>query len=184
MLRLVFVAAFVAISIACSTPPDKERHQAEGAIAAARAADAAIYAADVLAIAETALSGYDAAVAQRDYREALRLALEARESAFRAARKASDEKAAVRSRAEQLVAELTTLLTPVAPSSEVRPAGGPRSAGETSPAAVATPPLLQDARSKLEQADYRGVEQLLTPEIVRLRAETAASRPTPTPSSR
>ncbi len=183
MLRPAFAAACVAASIACATP-DKERHQAEGAIAAAQAVDAAIYAADVLAIAETALSGYDAAVAQRNYREALRLAIEARESAFKAAREASNEKAAVRSRAEQLVAELATLLAPAETSPETRPGGGPRSAAETSPAGAATPPLLQDARSKLEQADYRGVEQLVMPEIARLRAETAASRTTVNPGSR
>jgi hypothetical protein len=111
MLRPAVAAGCVfALSVACSAPPDQERHQAEGAIAAARAAGAATYAPQTLAIAESALDGYSAAVQQRDYREALRLALEARDTAFLATRAAGDEKAAQRSRAERLMAEAAPLI--------------------------------------------------------------------------
>lgn len=163
----------LAVSIACSSPPDKERHQAEGAIAAARAAEAGRYAPGALALAESALTGYDAAVRQRDYREALRLALEARDTAFQAARAASDEKAAARSRAEQLMVEGTTLLAAwdrrparragsrPTPGAEVNAA----SAGDDARAAM------QEVRLKLGEADYRGAVDALAPAIARLRAE-------------
>jgi hypothetical protein len=173
------VACVLALSIGCSSPPDNERHQAEGAIAAARAADAGRYAPKALEMAESALAGYDAAVAQRDYREALRLALEARDTAYQAARDASDEKAAARSRAEQLLAEGTTLLD----TFDARP--GTRGPGRVTPGAeVASATVagdaraaMQEARLKLGQADYRGAAETLAPVIARLRAETDAARP-------
>jgi len=86
--------------MACAAPPDKELHQAEGAIAAAKTADAERYAPDELRAAETALHNYDAAVAARDYRQALRLAMDAQVSASEAAKRAGDEKALARSHAE------------------------------------------------------------------------------------
>jgi hypothetical protein len=67
-------AAVILIGIAalsCSEPPTKERNQADGAIAAALAADAATYAPDELQTAQAALAKYDDAVASRDYRLAL-----------------------------------------------------------------------------------------------------------------
>jgi hypothetical protein len=183
MLRpAVAIASVLAFSIACSSPPEKERHQAEGAIAAARAADAGRYAPVALELAESALTGYDAAVAQRDYREALRLALEARDTAFQAARDASDEKAAARSRAEQLLTEATTLLA----ARDARPA--PRAPARVTPGAEVAPATgaadaqaaMQEARLKLGQADYRGAAAALEPLIARLRAESEDPTPAAT----
>ena len=89
-----FVPAVLALVVlgACSEPPNKERQQAEARVAAARAADAAIYAPEGLQAAEAALQKYDEAVAQRDYRQALNLALEARDQAYEAAKQAGDAK--------------------------------------------------------------------------------------------
>lgn len=173
MLRAALALAVLALSLACSAPPDKERHQAEGAIAAARAADAVRYAPKALEMAESALAGYDAAVAQRDYREALRLALEARDTAFQAARDASDEKASVRSQAEQMITEGTTLLVswdgrPASRTSARPTPGAEVSAGTLVPDARLA---LQEARSKLDQADYHGVVMLLEPIVASLRTE-------------
>ena len=90
MMRRLVAPIFGAILFtACSSPPDKERHQAEGAIAAAREAGAEAYAPNELAIAETSLNKYEAAVAERDYRLALSLAVEARDTAYRAAKHAA-----------------------------------------------------------------------------------------------
>src|SRR5690606_23255882 len=72
----------------CAEPPRKEMDQAQGAIDAARAAGADVYAADSLSEAITALTRADEAVAQRDYRQALSHALDARERAQAAARDA------------------------------------------------------------------------------------------------
>jgi hypothetical protein len=175
MSRAVAAAAILALSLACSAPPDKERHQAEGAIAAARAADAGRYAPRALEMAESALAGYDAAVGQRDYREALRLALEARDTAFQAARDASDEKAAVRSQAEQLMAEGTTLVAALdarpTPRSSARPTPGAEVPATSASADARV--ALQEARTKLDEADYRGALTTLERVIAGLRAETA-----------
>jgi hypothetical protein len=171
MLRPVLIAAAMAASFGCSAPPEKERHQAEGALAAARAADAATYAPEELKAAEQALAQYDAAVAARDYRQALSLALAARDGAYEAARRASDQKAAARGEAEQVVAELEAL-TRIA-SARLGGVGGPRPTGAAAqrlksalrPAASA----LQEARSRLERQDYRGAADSARPVLDLLR---------------
>src|SRR6476646_8902770 len=61
----------IASLVACGEPPDKEMHQAQGAIDAARAAGAETYAPAELKAAVDALTRAQDAVAQRDYRLAL-----------------------------------------------------------------------------------------------------------------
>lgn len=178
MLRSAVVAvAVLTLSTACSAPPDKERHQAEGAIAAARAADAGRYAPVALRMAETSLAGYDAAVAQRDYREALRLALEARDTAFQAARDASDEKAAARSRAEQLLADGARLLAAyeARPVARVPVRATPGAEVQAAPWIDSARAILQEARSKVSQADYREAATALEPLVERLLAESGGA---------
>jgi hypothetical protein len=92
----------------CGDPPDKELHEAQGAIDAARAAGADKYAADELKAAQDALDHANAAVGDRDYRLALNYALDSRERAQNAAKTAADQKAATRSDAERLLAEVTS----------------------------------------------------------------------------
>ena len=86
--------------------------QAEGAIATARAAGAAQYAAAEFAAAETALRRSQEAAGQRDYRQALNHALDARERAQTSAREAADKKALARGLAERAItsAELALAL--------------------------------------------------------------------------
>jgi hypothetical protein len=122
--RLVCAVAVAAVVVACSEPPAKEHDQALKAIEAARVAGAGTYATADMRTAETALAGYETAVGQRDYRLALSLAIDARESAYTAARRAAEEKARAKSGAEALqkarsrmLAEdyhgVVTVLTPV-----------------------------------------------------------------------
>src|SRR5205085_2902080 len=59
--RCGVVIAFAVAALSCSEPPLKEFHQAEGALTAARAADAATYAPETLQAAEAALAKYDTA---------------------------------------------------------------------------------------------------------------------------
>ncbi len=158
-------------SLACSEPPDKERQQAEGALAAARAADAATYAAGELHAAEAALQKYDAAVSDRDYRQALALAIEARDGAYRATKDAGDNKASARSQAERLVADLESLAK----------TGGARLSGTSGPklstsaadrvrlALASAASLLQEARSQLDQQNYGAVVSALAPIVASLR---------------
>ena len=166
--RAAVLAAALAL-LACSSPPEKERHQAEGAVAAARAAGAAEYASGALATAEAALGHYDAAVAARDYREALRVAVEARDGAYQAAKIASDEKARLRSTAERLATQVE------AAAATLRAIVGREGAGRT-PAATNDRVLvadaemaLQKARSEMEAERFRAASEILQPIAERLR---------------
>ena len=172
MRRLAAPLVGAALFPACSSPPDKERHQAEGAIAAAREAGAEAYAANELTLAETSLNKYEAAVADRDYRLALSLAVEARDTAYRAAKHAADGKAAARSEAEQLEADVTRLVRLARakqPSSTSRPATKVRTT--LAEADIA----LQEARAAAERGDYRGASARLEPVDRDLRAELGAA---------
>ena len=97
--RATCLVACVAL-VACGEPPEREMHEAQGAIDAARAAGAEQYAPAEYQAAIVALDRYGAAVADRDYRLALNHALDARERAQDAARMAADQKAIIRSEAE------------------------------------------------------------------------------------
>jgi hypothetical protein len=166
MHRLVVATGIIALlTLGCSEPPTKERHQAEEALAAARATGAETYAPERLQAAESALQKYDGAVAQRDYREALSYAIEARDGAYAAESRAKSEKAAAKAHADNLLAELEALNK----TATARLAGtpGPRltpQAAERLRAAVKSlPNALQEARSRIEQGDYRGAVLRLTP---------------------
>src|SRR2546426_12660437 len=100
-LALSILMAATLATPACGEPPDKELHDAQGAIDTARAAGADQWAHDQLAAAEEALRRAQDAVAQRDYRLALNHAIDSRERAQTAARESADRKAAVRTDADR-----------------------------------------------------------------------------------
>jgi hypothetical protein len=106
--RRLIAAGVVLVCIAgCSEPPQKELDQAQGAVDTARAAGADQYAPDDYTAATTSLQKAHEAVDQRDYRQALSYALDARERAKAAASAAADGQAKARSDAE---ARITALL--------------------------------------------------------------------------
>ena len=94
----------------CTSPPNKEMDQAQGAIDAARAAGAERYAATEFAAANTALKNANEAAQQGDYRLALNHALDSREQATNAARVAADTRAKLRGDVERSLAEVTALV--------------------------------------------------------------------------
>ena len=152
----------------CSSPPQKEREQAESAIAAARTAEAADYAASDFNSAVTSLGEYDKAVSNGDYRLALSHAISARDSAYTAAKLAAERKTAARNEAERLIVDFEGLLI-VAKS---------RVASLPPPAATRTRAIvnesrkhLQEARSRLEKQDFKGVVTLLQPKVQTLRKD-------------
>jgi hypothetical protein len=98
------------LAAACGTPPNKEMDQAQGAIAAARAAGADRYAAETFNAATNALRLADDAVAQGDYRLALNHALDSSERAQNAAREAAETHARLRGEIERSMAEITAAL--------------------------------------------------------------------------
>ncbi|MEO8482308.1 MAG: hypothetical protein ABI634_08875 [Acidobacteriota bacterium] len=155
---------------ACSTPPDKERHQAEGAITAAREAGAAEYASADLTSAQSALDKYDAAVAQHDYRLALSLAVEARDTAYHAAKRAADNKAAARSDAERLLADVARLL-PVARTRLTAPSSRGPQLVKLRAAIVDAESALQESGAAMERQAYQAAIDRLQPVNEALHAE-------------
>ena len=134
--------------------------QAQGAIDAARAAGADQYARDEFAAAEDALKRAHEAVAQRDYRQALNNALDARERAQTAAKESVDRKATARADATKRdsptpTARCTTRARSSRPPKRQRTrrrgslAGG-RKAIDNGEIAV------QEARTAFDKGDYLG----------------------------
>ncbi|MDQ3071430.1 MAG: hypothetical protein M3R55_17080 [Acidobacteriota bacterium] len=108
MRRLALLLLLPVCLVACGEPPLKEFHQAQGAIEAARAAGAEVFAPEELAAADLALKRYGDAVAERDFRQALSHALDARERASAAAQKAAADKATRRGAVERMIVLLAT----------------------------------------------------------------------------
>jgi hypothetical protein len=154
-----------AVVAACSEPPTKERGQAQAALDVARTEGAATYAPEKLRAAEMALAGYDTAVSQRDYRLALSLAIDAREGAYAARRRAVDEKTRARTEAEHLVdaVEKGTAAIEQRLNGKSEPRPGRQLATRLAATLKTATPALQKARSRLAAEDYRGVVTLLTP---------------------
>jgi hypothetical protein len=108
LLSLAVLAAMA--GAACGDPPDKEMQQAQGAIDAARAAGADQYAREEFTAAEDALKRSHDAVTQRDYRQALNTALDARERAQAAAKESVNKKAIARADATKAIADADAAL--------------------------------------------------------------------------
>ena len=176
--RLACSVLVVLAAAACSEPPAKERQQAEAAVAAARTAGAATYDAEDLQAAEASLKRYDEAVAQRDYRQALNEALEARERADAATKQATSKRGELRSQADALTSQLETLTrTASARPSPGRPSGA---AAERLRNLRGGQNALQEARSRRAADDYPGAVAALTRGIEPLRRELPASETNPT----
>jgi hypothetical protein len=178
--RLACPVLIVLAFAACSEPPIKERQAAERAIEAARTAGAATYAPEDLQAAEGSLKKYGDAVAQRDYRQALNDALEARDRADAASKQATIKRAQVRTQAEMLMKQLETL-SKVASSrlsgSTGRPVGP--AAERLRRALRGATPALQEARSRLGAEDYQGAVDALAPAVEVLRRELPPPEPAP-----
>ena len=194
--RLPALSALLVMAISClagcAEPPRKEMDQAQGAIDAARAVGAAEYAATELDGAVTALTRAEQAVEQRDYRQALNQAIDARERAQTAGRTAADGKAELRSQAERSAAALATAVEAAAsrlealrdrkvPPALVAPAGSAIAAAEQA---------LQEARTLLAAQEFRQAAEMLPAPASRLSAvmselEVAvAALPPPAPARR
>jgi hypothetical protein len=156
------VLAILAL-VACGEPPDKEMHQAQGAIEAARAAGAETYAPDEFKAAVDALTRAQDAVAQRDFRLALNNALDSRERAQNAAKQAADQKAAARSAAERLLADVTSAIAvSAARLHAAESARAPKTATEPLKQGLAAArQATEDAGKALASQDYLGAKARL-----------------------
>ncbi len=185
LLRAHLAALFVFCVAGCAAPPQKEMDQAEGAIATARAAGAAQYAADEFAAAETALRRSHEAAGQRDYRQALNHALDARERAQVAARDAADRKALARGLAERAItsAELALALAQQRLGAAVAappPGSGRRPVTQGAPfkalqqAVAAAGRGVQEARSHMQAQRFDEAVTVATPVATEIQAATRA----------
>jgi hypothetical protein len=168
--------ALALIAAACGSPPSKELHQAQGAIDAARAAGADEYARDDYEAAVAALARAEQAVAQRDYRLALSQALDSREFAQSAAKLAASQKAQVRSEAERMLAQVTSI---VAVASErlaaAQAARVPRATLDPLSGAIASArTALDEAGKALASEDYLEARRRLEGVAVALNAALQA----------
>lgn len=146
----------------CGEPPEREFHQATGAIEAARAAGAADYAPEELAAADQALKRYHDAVAERDYRQALNHALDARERASAAAKKAAAGKADSRGEIERTIVVLATHVE----RGRVAVNGATRAQDDAArnlrQVITDTERALQNSRAALERDDIKQAREVLT----------------------
>jgi hypothetical protein len=107
---LIVLVSLCAPSGACGEPPEKEMQLAQGAIDAARATGGDEYAHEEFTAAVDALKHAHEAADDRDYRQALNFALDARERAQLSAKEASDNKAAARVDADRALAQANATL--------------------------------------------------------------------------
>jgi hypothetical protein len=166
-------ALLVVLSLAaCGSPPDKEMHQAQGAIDAARAAGADIYAPEEFKAAVDALTHAQEAAGQRDFRAALNSALDSRERAQNAAKMAADGKAAARSAAERLLADVTSAIAVSAARLQAAEAArAPKSATDPLKEGLASArQATEDAGKALASQDYLGAKARLDGIVVSLSA--------------
>jgi len=161
MRRLVALLLAVAAGAACGTPPEKEYHQAVGAIEAARAAGAATFATEELAAAEQLLVRYDEAVGQRDYRQALSHALDARERATASAAKAASDKALIRGETERRIQAVSAEAEVARRTAAAAPRGQAPALRTLRETIFSTEKALQDARAALERDEIMAARQAL-----------------------
>jgi hypothetical protein len=165
MMRLRSTAALLLalLTLACSEPPYKEMHQAEGALDAAKAAGAETFAAAEYRDARNALDQSQQAVTQRDYRLALSYALDASDRAREAARAAANHKAEARGHAERALATAENALREA--EARLKTPGVARlRARDLAPARKAiatTQEALQKARAAMEKEAYLSVAPTL-----------------------
>ncbi|BCS33298.1 hypothetical protein TBR22_A25250 [Luteitalea sp. TBR-22] len=182
VLRALAAALALGTVAACAAPPQKEMDQAEGAIATARAAGAPQYATAEFSAAEDALRRSHEAVGQRDYRQALNQALDARERAQNAAREAADKKAVARGQAERALTEAELALATAQQRLGSAVAAGPTTGRRAVSTTAAFKTLqetiaagekgLQEARSQVQAQRFADALALAAPLTERIRAAT------------
>ncbi len=156
----------------CAEPPTREISQAQGALDAARAAGAEAYARTEFQAADAALKQAHTAVAERDYRQALSFALDARERARTAARAASAARARAATEVAQAI-QATARDVDAARARVTRPGAGRELRARLVPALDALTAQLQEARSSVAAGDYARAAERTRAIAGRLAALTA-----------
>jgi len=165
----------------CSEPPQKEIDEARSAIDAAKAAGADLYAPEEFAGAATTLQKAHAAVDERDYRQALSYAIDARQRAVEASRLVPDARAHAKAAAEAELKKTTDRVAHL--ESVLRTAQGAGASAQELRASrdtlAAARRVLQETRTALDGQKYAEANTLLhgVRENVDLASSTAESIP-------
>jgi hypothetical protein len=148
----------------CSAPPQKEIDQAQTAVDLARAAGADKYAAEDYAAATSGLQKARTAVEQRDYRQALSYAIDARQRAQTAIRQAGEGKAAGQRTTDALVTDVMTRTNQLQTRLKSADAGRvpPRQLRSPRAAVAEAQKGLQEARTEIGAGNYDKAGQILT----------------------
>jgi Domain of unknown function (DUF4398) len=158
----------------CSEPPLKEIDEARSAVEAAQAAGAETYAAEDYAGAAATLQKARASVDQRDYRQALSYAIDARQRAIEASRQVPEGRTRAKTAAEtelKKTAESVTHLESLLRAAE--DAGAPAQELRASSEALdAAKRVLQETRTTLDARKFAEANTLLRG--VRENVDTAA----------
>ena len=158
------LVAVVALLAACSEPPQKEIDQAQSAVDAARAARADAYAPEEYTAAAAALQRARQAVDERDYRQALTYAIDARQRAGDAARQAEGGRTRAHRAADALVTDCSARISQL--NTEIKVATTqripPRDLRPARATATAAGSALQEARRSIEGGNYQEVIAGLT----------------------
>lgn len=145
------------------------------AITAARAAGAATYAADELAAADASLKRFDDFVTQRDYKQALSTALDARDRGLEASKAATAKQAALRAQANTLLTTLETALTSVdALLKPTRPRALARVVDKLKQTRKATALAMQEARTQLSAGQLTPATRRLVDATAQLKRDSDA----------
>jgi hypothetical protein len=164
MRRLPVIALLLLFTAGCSEPPQKEIDQAQGAIDTARAAGADKYAVDEYTAATSALQKAHEAVDQRDFRQALGYALDARERAKESARQAADGKAQARIVAAGRIADISARVQQLDARLKSADAARvpPRDLQDNRAVLADGKAVLQKARTAFGAGDYQQAAEVLT----------------------
>jgi len=171
-----FVLLLALVVSGCSEPPQKEIDQAQASVDAAKTAGADTYAAEEYNAAVTALQKSHDSVDQRDYREALNYAIDARQRATEAAKQAGIAKAHTKVAAEKLVTDCSTRVSQL--DTDIRVAQGahvaPRDLRSARTTLADAQNALQETRIAMEAGKYAEVLSALTEVRRKLDAAIAA----------
>lgn len=164
------------VATGCSEPPQKEIDQAQAAIDGAKSAGADTYAAEEYNASVAALQKAHAAVDQRDYREALSFAIEARQRATDATRQADIARGHTKAAAEKLVTDCSARASQL--DTDLKVAEGarvpPRDLRSSRTTLADAETALQETRKAMDAGNYVEVVSSLTEVRRKLDAAIAA----------
>jgi predicted S18 family serine protease len=184
--RRLLIGLLLLIAAGCSEPPQKEIDQAQSAIDAARAAGADKYATEEYSGATATLQKARDSVEQRDYRQALSYALDARQRALEASHLVPEARARAKTAAEAaftVTSDQAARLEAAIRSAEAQkvPARELRAPRQTLGAARGS---LQEARILLDRGNYAEAAAALPAVRGKLELATKAVTSIPPPPKR